>query len=105
MVISQTPLRISFVWGGTDLSHYYHIRDGMVISSSIDKYVFVIVKERYDDLIVLHYTKNEIVEEVKCIKHDLIREAMKMVGIKKGVEITTLADIPSSGSGLGSSSS
>jgi len=105
MIISQTPLRISFVGGGTDISNYYHIQDGMVISSTINKYVYVIVKERFDDLIVLNYTKKEIIQNVKDIKHDLIREAMKVVGIINGIEITTLADIPSSGSGLGSSSS
>ena len=104
MIISKTPLRISFVGGGTDLSSYYHIHDGMVISTAIDKYIYVIVKERYDELIVLNYTRNEIVNDISDIKHDLIRESLIKVGITKGIEITTLADIPSSGSGLGSSS-
>jgi D-glycero-alpha-D-manno-heptose-7-phosphate kinase len=77
----------------------------MVISSAIDKYVFVIISERFDDKIYINYSKKEIVDTVSEISHELVREAMKMVGVEKGIEITMLADIPSSGSGLGSSSS
>jgi D-glycero-alpha-D-manno-heptose-7-phosphate kinase len=105
MIISQTPLRISFVGGGTDLRSFYQLEDGMVISTAIDKYVYVIIKERFDDKIYINYSIKEIVDDVSEIKHQLVREAMKKVGIKRGVEITTLADVPSEGSGLGSSSS
>ena len=105
MIISQTPLRISFVGGGTDLKEFWEIEEGKVLSSTIDKYVYVIVKERFDDLIYLNYSKKEIVESISEIKHELIREAMIMAGITSGIEVTTLADIPSEGSGLGSSSS
>ena len=105
MVISQTPLRVSLLGGGTDLAAFYQREDGRVVSSSIDKYVYVIVKGRFDDLIVLNYSRKEVVERVEDIKHDLIREAIGKAGIEKGVEVTTLADIPSEGSGLGSSSS
>jgi len=104
MVISKTPLRISFVGGGTDFEGFYTRHQGQVISSAIDKYVYVVVKERFDDRIVLHYTENEIVESVSAIKHELIREALKCAGINRGIEIITLADITSKGSGLGSSS-
>ncbi len=104
MIISQTPLRISFVGGGTDLKSFYHQEDGMVLSSAIDKYVYVIVKERFDDKIYINYSIKEIVDDVSEINHQLVREAMKKVGIERGVEITTLADVPSEGSGLGSSS-
>ncbi len=105
MIISQTPLRISFAGGGTDLSAFYEQDEGWVISSAIDKYVFVIIKERFDDKIYVNYSKKEIVERVDDIEHGLVREALKKTGITQGVEITTLADIPSEGSGLGSSSS
>lgn len=105
MIISQTPLRISFVGGGTDIKSYYKHSPGMVISTAIDKYIFVIVNQRYDDKIYINYMEKEIVDEVNEIKHGLVREAMIKTGIKKGIEITMLADIPSSGSGLGSSSS
>lgn len=104
MIISKTPLRISFVGGGTDLQNFYKNNQGMVISSAINKYIYVIVKERYDKLIVLNYTTHEVVENIYDIKHDLIRECLIKVGIESGIEITTLADIPSTGSGLGSSS-
>ena len=105
MIISQTPLRISFVGGGTDLKEYWEAEEGKVISSAIDKYVFVIIKQRFDDMIYLNYSEKVITDDVYKIPHDLIREAMIKTGVDRGVEITTLADIPSEGSGLGSSSS
>lgn len=104
MIISQTPLRISFVGGGTDMSSFYNQTPGMVISTAIDKYLFVIVNERFDDKIYINYMKKEIVDSVNEIEHELVRETMKMTGVEKGIEITMLADIPSTGSGLGSSS-
>lgn len=105
MIISKTPLRISFVGGGTDIPSFYEKDYGAVLSSTIDKYVYVIIKERFDDLIYVNWSIKEIVNKTTSIKHDLVREAMKKAGIEKGVEITILADIPSEGSGLGSSSS
>lgn len=98
-------MRVSFVGGGTDLPSFYEKDFGAVLSCTIDKYVYVIIKERFDDLIYVNWTKKEIVESPDMIGHDLVREAMKTAGIEKGVEITMLADIPSEGSGLGSSSS
>ena len=105
MIISQTPLRISFSGGGTDLAAYYRDHGGLVISTAIDKFAYVVVKERFDEMIYLNYMRKEIVETVDEIQHDLIREAMRITGVRSGVEITLLSDIPSSGSGLGSSSS
>jgi D-glycero-alpha-D-manno-heptose-7-phosphate kinase len=105
MIISQTPLRISFVGGGTDFKEFYSKYKGQVISATINKYIYVIVKKRFDKLIVLHYKENEIVHNVDEIKHELIREALKKASIFDSIEIITLADIPSEGSGLGSSSS
>jgi D-glycero-alpha-D-manno-heptose-7-phosphate kinase len=105
MVITQTPLRISLAGGGTDLAEFYKDGAGGVISCTIDKYIFVIIKERFDERIVLNYSRNETVDRVEDVKHELIRNAMIAAGIEKGVEISTLADIPSEGSGLGSSSS
>lgn len=105
MIIVKTPLRISFVGGGSDLKSYYEHSDGKVVCTAIDKFVYAIIKERFDDLIYVNYSKKETVDDVSKIQHDLVREAMIMTGVYKGIEITTLADIPSSGSGLGSSSS
>jgi len=104
MIITQTPLRIGLLGGGTDMASYYHEHGGRVLSCALDKYVFVIVKQRFDDDIYVNYSKKEIVSRVEDIEHELVREAMLLTGVASGVEITTLADIPSSGSGLGSSS-
>lgn len=105
MIVTQTPLRIGLVGGGTDLPDYYLAHGGRVLNCTIDKYVYVIVKQRFDDDIYVNYSKKEIVSSVEELQHDLVRESMLMTGIKHGVEITMLADIPSAGSGLGSSSS
>lgn len=105
MIIVRTPLRISFVGGGSDLKAYYNHDPGQVVCSAIDKFVYAIVKERFDDMIYINYSQKETVTHVDMIRHDLVREAMRITGVEKGIEITTLADIPSSGSGLGSSSS
>jgi D-glycero-alpha-D-manno-heptose-7-phosphate kinase len=105
MIITQTPLRISFAGGGTDLAAYYAEREGFVVSTAIDKFAYVIVKERFDDQIFLNYMKKEIRADVAEIEHELIREAMRMTGVERGVEVTLLSDIPSEGAGLGSSSS
>ena len=105
MVITQTPLRIGLAGGGTDLREFYSVEPGTVLNIAIDKYVFVIVKERFDDKIYVNYSKKEIVDTVDEIQHELVREAMRKTGVESGIEITTLADIPAEGSGLGSSSS
>ena len=99
MLITQTPLRVSFVGGGTDLKEFYSLDEGAVISSAIDKFIYVIVKERYDDKIVLSWTKKEIVRSFDEIQHELIRETLRKTGISKGIEVITVADIPSEGSG------
>jgi D-glycero-alpha-D-manno-heptose-7-phosphate kinase len=104
MIITQTPLRIGLLGGGTDLPDYYRQHGGRVLNCALDKYVYVIVKQRFDDDIYVNYSKKEIVSRVADLEHELVREAMLMTGVECGVEITTLADIPSAGSGLGSSS-
>lgn len=104
MIITQTPLRIGLVGGGTDLPDYYREHGGRVLNAAIDKYVYVVVKQRFDDDIYINYSQKEIVSRVEEVRHDLVREAMHMAGVRTGVEITTLADIPAAGSGLGSSS-
>jgi D-glycero-alpha-D-manno-heptose-7-phosphate kinase len=105
VIITQTPLRIGLLGGGTDLPDYYRAHGGRVLNCAIDKYVYVIVKQRFDNDIYVNYSKKEIVSRVEDLEHELVREAMRMTGVADGVEITTLADIPSAGSGLGSSSS
>jgi D-glycero-alpha-D-manno-heptose-7-phosphate kinase len=104
MIITQTPLRIGLLGGGTDLPGYYLEHGGRVLNCAIDKYIYIIVKERFDSDIYVNYSRKEIVSRVEDLEHELVREAMLMTGVADGVEITTLADIPSAGSGLGSSS-
>ncbi|SES49855.1 D-glycero-alpha-D-manno-heptose-7-phosphate kinase [Pedococcus cremeus] len=104
MIITQTPLRVGLVGGGTDLPDFYREHGGRVLNAAIDKYVYVVVKQRFDDEIYVNYSAKEIVSRVEDLEHELVREALHMTGIRGGLEITTLADIPSAGSGLGSSS-
>jgi len=104
MIITQTPLRIGLLGGGTDLPGYYREHGGRVLNCAIDKYIYVIVNQRFDDDIYVNYSRKEIVSRLDDLEHELVREAMRMTGVAGGVEITTLADIPSAGSGLGSSS-
>lgn len=103
MIITKTPLRISFTGGGTDLPDYYLKRGGAVVSAGINKYIYIAVNKKFDNRIRVSYSKTEIVDEVEDLQHELVRECMKLVGIKGGIEITSIADIPS-GTGLGSSS-
>ncbi len=104
MIIVQTPLRISLFGGGTDFRAFFMQEGGCVLSTAIDKYIFVTIKERFDNKLRIGYTQTEMVDGIDQIHHDLIRESLRLTGIKHGVEITTMADIPSEGSGLGSSS-
>jgi D-glycero-alpha-D-manno-heptose-7-phosphate kinase len=104
LIIVQTPLRISLFGGGTDFSSFFMEEAGCVLSAAIDKYIFVTIKERFDSKLRIGYTQTEMVDEIDQINHELIRESLRVTGIHCGVEITTMGDIPSEGSGLGSSS-
>jgi len=104
MIIVQTPLRVSLFGGGTDFPAYFLEEGGCVLTTAIDKYIFVTIKRRFDRLLRIGYTNTEMVDTVDEIQHELIRESLRMTGVADGVEITTMADIPAAGSGLGSSS-
>lgn len=103
MIIVQTPLRVSFFGGGTDFPEFYRKYGGGTLSTAINKYIYVVVKSRFDDYIRLTYTKAELVKNIDNLKHDIVRECLKHVGITKGIEVITIGDVPA-GSGLGSSS-
>ncbi|MHC4571172.1 MAG: GHMP family kinase ATP-binding protein [Planctomycetota bacterium] len=107
MIISKTPLRISFAGGGSDLAAYYKVGCGSVVSTAIDKYIYITVNRKFDDLIRVSYSKTELVESVDEVEHNIIREALKLAGIEKGIEVVYMGDIPlgTAGVGLGSSSS
>lgn len=108
MIISKTPLRASFFGGGTDFAAYYEnsrFGYGTVVSTALDMYVYITVNKKFDDMIRVVYNGNELVNHVDEVKHNIIREALKIVGIEKGIEIIYMADIPLSSAGIGLSSS
>ncbi len=104
MIISRTPLRISFAGGGSDLAAFYRQEPGAVLSTAINKYIYINVNKKFNDQIRASYSVTEIVDNVDELKHELIRESLKMVLPPCGIEITSISDIPSQGTGLGSSS-
>ena len=104
MIISRSPVRITLGGGGTDLASYYSKYGGALIAAAIDKYTLVTAHTRFDDDIKLNYSRTEQVKNVNDIKHNIFRESLKSLKIKKGVELTSLSDMPSS-SGLGTSGS
>lgn len=105
MIISRTPLRMSFVGGGSDLPAYYRAFGGAVVSTAINKYIYLTVNPKFDQRIRVSYSRTEEARTADKIRHPLVREALKSVGISGGIEITSVADIPAKGTGLGSSSS
>jgi D-glycero-alpha-D-manno-heptose-7-phosphate kinase len=105
MIISRTPLRMSFVGGGSDLPSFYMKHGGAVLSTTIDKYIYINVNKKFDNGIRIAYSKTEEVESIHNIEHKLVKATMELLEISGGIEITSIADIPSKGTGLGSSSS
>lgn len=104
MIISKTPLRMSFVGGGSDLPTFYKRSEGAVISITINKYIYITVNEKFDSDIRVSYSKTENVKSVAEIQHPIVRETLKKLNIEGAIEITSMADIPAR-TGLGSSSS
>jgi D-glycero-alpha-D-manno-heptose-7-phosphate kinase len=103
MIVSRAPLRFSLGGGGSDLPAYYQRFGGYVVSAAIDRYVYVAANQRFYDDIRLAYSQTEIVPDVASIKHPIFREALKLLGIERGIELVSVADVPSN-TGLGSSS-
>lgn len=105
MIITRTPLRISFVGGGSDLPSFYRAHSGAVVSAAINKYVYINLHKSFSDGVRVAYSRVEEVKKFSEIEHAIVRNSAELLDIHKGLEITSIADIPSSGSGLGSSSS
>lgn len=108
MIVTKTPLRASFFGGGTDFKDYYHKSKygyGTVVSMALDMHVYIIVNKRFDDKIRIVYSGNELVDNVDDIKHNIIREALKITNITKGIEILYLANLPMTNLGIGLASS
>jgi len=104
MIISRSPVRITLGGGGTDLSSYYSKFEGALLAATINKYTFVTAHPRFEQDILLKYSQLEHCEKTAEIKHNIFREALRLLDIKPGLELTSLADIPGR-SGMGSSGS
>ena len=104
MIIVKAPLRMSYVGGGSDLPSYYTKYGGAVISAAIKKYIYIMVKPRFEDGVRLSYSKTENVENHTKLEHPIVKNALDHMKISENIEIVSMADIPSYGSGLGSSS-
>ncbi len=108
MIISKTPLRASLFGGGSDFEAYFRTSElgyGSVLSAGLDMHVYITVNKKFDDKIRVVYNGNENVDSVDEVKHNIIREALKLVGIEKGIEVIYMADIPLSSAGIGLASS
>lgn len=104
MIIARAPFRVSFAGGGSDLRDFYSKNGhGAVLSTTIDKYMYIMIHPYFHDRIRIKYSRTEDVDEIDEIQHPLVRECLKVVGIEKGIEIASIADVPS-GTGVGSSS-
>jgi len=103
MIVSRTQFRVSLFGGGTDFEEYYKVNGGEVISFTIDKSMYVTINKKFDGRLHIRYSKMEETGQVDDLRHDIIRECLKFVGIEKGIEIVVISDIPSVGTGLGSS--
>ncbi|MHC1702328.1 MAG: GHMP kinase [Tenuifilaceae bacterium] len=104
MIITRTPFRISFVGGGSDLRDFYLKHQGAVLSTSINKYMYISSHKYFEeDKIRAKYSQTETVQNIEDLKHEIIREALKLANIRGGVEVSSIADIPA-GTGMGSSS-
>ena len=104
MIISRTPLRVSFLGGGSDLPAYYREHGGAVLSTTVEQSVYVTVSRKFDNAVRVSYARTEEVARAADVEHPLVREALALLGIEGGIEITSVADIPARGTGLGSSS-
>ena len=104
MIVSKTPFRMSFVGGGSDVPAFYREEPGAVVSTSIDKYMYIAINRKFDERLRVSYSRTEEVETPQQVAHPLVRHALDVAGIDGGIEIASMADIPSRGTGLGSSS-
>ena len=104
MIISQTPYRVSFAGGGTDLPAFYRREYGAVLSTTIDQHMYVTIHRRFEPTIRVSYSRTETSSTLEGVQHELVREAMRQVEIDEPLEITTIGDVPA-GTGMGSSSS
>ena len=104
MIVSKTPFRISFFGGGSDLPSFYNQSPGLVVSAAINKYLYISLNKKFDDSIRVSYSVTENVNDVEDIKHDIVKHTLKYFDITKGIELASISDLPSNGTGMGASS-
>src|SRR6185295_11659890 len=104
MIISKTPMRISYFGGGSDLPAYYRHQTGAVVATAIDKFVYINLTKKFDDRIRVSYSITETVDDLTEIKHDLVRTALMQLDNARGLEIVSISNLPGNGTGMGSSS-
>jgi D-glycero-alpha-D-manno-heptose-7-phosphate kinase len=104
LIVSRTPFRLSLGGGGTDLPAYYSKHGGFFIAGAVDKYMHIVLNNRFEPGIRLSYSQTEIVDAIEKIRHPSVREALKLLDMRDKIEIVSLADVPAA-TGLGSSGS
>ncbi len=104
MIVTKTPFRISFFGGGSDLPSYYNQSPGMVVSATINKHLYISLNKKFDDSIRVSYSVTENVNDIDQLKHDIVKHTLKYFDITKGIELASISDLPSNGTGMGASS-
>ena len=104
MIVTRTPLRVSFFGGGSDIPEYWEHGDGLCVSAAINKYIYIAANRCATDHVRVVYSEMEVVKDINDIKHDRVRETLKLLNIKSNIEICSFSDVPTKGTGLGSSS-
>jgi D-glycero-alpha-D-manno-heptose-7-phosphate kinase len=104
MIVTKTPFRISFFGGGSDLPSFYQKSPGMVVSATIDRYLYISLNKKFDDSIRVSYSTTENVDNIDNLKHDIVKHTLKYFDVCKGLELASISDLPSNGTGMGASS-
>jgi D-glycero-alpha-D-manno-heptose-7-phosphate kinase len=104
MIITRTPFRISFAGGGSDIESFYKLEGGAVLSTAINKYMYISVMERFGNTFRVSYSRTELRDEVEQIEHPIVRQCLQQLNLHNGLEIVSMADLPAA-TGMGSSSS
>jgi D-glycero-alpha-D-manno-heptose-7-phosphate kinase len=104
MIVTKTPFRISFFGGGSDLPSFYQKSLGCVVSATINKYIYISLNKKFDDSIRVSYSITENVNDVEDLNHDIAKHTLKYFDICKGLELASISDLPSNGTGMGASS-
>lgn len=105
MIISRTPVRIPLGGGGTDLPAYYEQFEGSLLTAAVNRFVYILIKPHFEETIrFAGYHRKEVAESPDQIQHPVVREALKLLQIGRGIEMVTVSDVPAN-VGLGTSSS